>query len=150
MTILKNRFIVLILHPTGMDFVESCCCLKISKSIELVNRLFFYSFSPRLPFKRCPCNGIQMPLPCPTAPFRLTQKLESPKVSINPDVALNQTILHFETFEKCSILPAQLNPYLIFNRGSRPRQFCRIAELDSCQAARKGEGHGRPESTRKF
>jgi len=29
-------------------------------------------------------------------------------------------------------------------------QFCRIAELDSCQAARKGEGHGRPESTQKF
>jgi hypothetical protein len=27
-----------------------------------------------------------------------------------------------ETFEKCSILPAQLNPYLIFNRGSRPRK----------------------------
>ncbi len=24
-----------------------------------------------------------------------------------------------ETFEKCSFLPAQLNPYLIFNRGSR-------------------------------
>jgi hypothetical protein len=29
-------------------------------------------------------------------------------------------------------------------------QFCRIAELDSFQAARKGEGHGRPESTRGF
>jgi hypothetical protein len=27
-----------------------------------------------------------------------------------------------ETFEKCSFLPAQLNPYLIFNRGSRPRK----------------------------
>ena len=25
-------------------------------------------------------------------------------------------------------------------------QFCRIAELDSCQAARQGEGHGRPKS----
>jgi hypothetical protein len=33
---------------------------------------------------------------------------------------------------------------------SMPRQFCRIAKLDSRQAARKGEGHGRPESTRKF
>jgi len=29
-------------------------------------------------------------------------------------------------------------------------QFRRIAELDSRQAARKGEGHGRPESTRSF
>ena len=27
-------------------------------------------------------------------------------------------------------------------------QFRRIAELDSRQAARSGEGHGRPESTR--
>jgi len=27
-----------------------------------------------------------------------------------------------ETFEKYSFLPAQLNPYLIFNRGSRPRK----------------------------
>jgi hypothetical protein len=27
-----------------------------------------------------------------------------------------------ETFEKCSILPAQLNPYLIFNRGSKPKK----------------------------
>jgi hypothetical protein len=33
---------------------------------------------------------------------------------------------------------------------SMPRQFCRIAELDSCQAARKGEGHGSLESTRRF
>jgi hypothetical protein len=30
--------------------------------------------------------------------------------------------LKCETFEKCSILPAQLNPYLIFNRGSSPRK----------------------------
>ena len=29
-------------------------------------------------------------------------------------------------------------------------QFRRIAELDSRQAARQGEGHGRPESTRRF
>jgi len=27
-----------------------------------------------------------------------------------------------ETFEKYPILPAQLNPYFIFNRGSRPRK----------------------------
>jgi hypothetical protein len=27
-----------------------------------------------------------------------------------------------ETFEKCSILPAQLNLFLLFNRGSRSRQ----------------------------
>jgi hypothetical protein len=27
-----------------------------------------------------------------------------------------------ETFEKCAILPAQLNPFFIFNRGSRPRK----------------------------
>jgi len=27
-----------------------------------------------------------------------------------------------ETFEKRSILPAQLNPHFIFNRGSRPRK----------------------------
>jgi hypothetical protein len=27
---------------------------------------------------------------------------------------------YFETFEKCPILPAQLNPFLLFNRGSRP------------------------------
>jgi hypothetical protein len=27
-----------------------------------------------------------------------------------------------KTFEKSTILPAQLNPYLIFNRGSRPRK----------------------------
>ena len=30
------------------------------------------------------------------------------------------------------------------------RQFGRIAELDSKQAARRGEGHGRSESTQKF
>jgi len=29
-------------------------------------------------------------------------------------------------------------------------QFRRIAELDSHQAALMGEGHGRPESTRRF
>jgi len=29
---------------------------------------------------------------------------------------------YHETFEKRPILPAQLNPYLIFNRGSRPRK----------------------------
>jgi hypothetical protein len=38
----------------------------------------------------------------------------------------------------------------MFNFVQGQGQFCRIAELDSCQAARKGEGHGRPESTRKF
>jgi len=27
-----------------------------------------------------------------------------------------------KTFEKSSILPAQLNPHFIFNRGSRPRK----------------------------
>jgi hypothetical protein len=31
-------------------------------------------------------------------------------------------MLILETFEKYSILPAQLNPHLIFNRGSSPRQ----------------------------
>ena len=31
-------------------------------------------------------------------------------------------MLNYETFEKCSILPAQLNPYLIFNRGLIPRK----------------------------
>jgi hypothetical protein len=41
----------------------------------------------------------------------------------------------FETFEKCPILPAQLNSYLIFNRVSRPRtilQDIRIGQLSSC------------------
>jgi len=33
---------------------------------------------------------------------------------------------------------------------SSSRQFRRIAELDSRQDACKGEGHGRPESTRRF
>jgi len=40
--------------------------------------------------------------------------------------------LYVEAFEKNSILPAQLNPYLIFNRGSRPRtilQDSRIGQL---------------------
>jgi hypothetical protein len=32
------------------------------------------------------------------------------------------SIFFFETFEKCPILPAQLNLDLIFNRGSRPRK----------------------------
>jgi hypothetical protein len=41
MTILKNRFIVLMFHPTGMDFVKLWCYPKIPKSIELVNRLIF-------------------------------------------------------------------------------------------------------------
>jgi hypothetical protein len=27
-----------------------------------------------------------------------------------------------KNFEKCSILPAQLNPYVVFNRGSRSRK----------------------------
>jgi hypothetical protein len=31
-------------------------------------------------------------LPCPTAPFHLTQKLESLKVSINPDVASKKNV----------------------------------------------------------
>jgi hypothetical protein len=38
----------------------------------------------------------------------------------------------------------------MFNFVQGQGQFCRTAELDSFQAARKGEGHGRPESTRKF
>jgi hypothetical protein len=45
----------------------------------------------------------------------------------------------FETFKKCSILPAQLNPHLIFNRGSRPRtilQDSRIGQLSSCPQGR--------------
>ncbi|RZB38329.1 MAG: hypothetical protein SRB2_00077 [Desulfobacteraceae bacterium Eth-SRB2] len=46
------------------------------------------------------------PIGCvfPTAPFHLTQNLESLKVSINLDVASKKRTLHFETFEKCSIL----------------------------------------------
>ena len=47
--------------------------------------------------------------------------------------------LHRETFEKCSILPAQLNRYFIFNRGSRPRailQDSRIGQLTSCPQGR--------------
>jgi hypothetical protein len=43
-------------------------------------------------------------LALPTAPFRLTQQLESLKVSINLDVASKKRTLHFEAFEKCSIL----------------------------------------------
>jgi hypothetical protein len=30
--------------------------------------------------------------------------------------------LPIEAFEKCSFLPAQLNPHLIFNRGSSSRK----------------------------
>jgi len=37
------------------------------------------------------------------------------------------------------------NPEMrIFAQGQG--QFLRTAQLDGCQAARKGEGHGRPES----
>jgi len=38
----------------------------------------------------------------------------------------------------------------MFNFVQVQEQFRRIAELDSRQAARTGEGHGRPESTRRF
>jgi len=38
----------------------------------------------------------------------------------------------------------------MFNLVQGQEQFRRIAELDSRQAARQGEGHGRPESTLKF
>jgi len=38
----------------------------------------------------------------------------------------------------------------MFNFVQGQEQFCRIAELDSRQAALQGEGYGRPESTRKF
>jgi hypothetical protein len=38
----------------------------------------------------------------------------------------------------------------MFNFVQGQGQFCRIAELDSYQAARKGEGHGRPEFNAKI
>jgi hypothetical protein len=45
--------------------------------------------------------------------------------NLNTSLKLNRagwTDKKDETFEKCSILPAQLNPYLIFNRGSSSRK----------------------------
>ena len=59
-------------------FVYPIICPKIPKSIELVNRLIFL-----FPLTRPPPIGLVLP----TAPFHLTQKLESLKVSINLDVA---------------------------------------------------------------
>jgi len=42
-------------------------------------------------------------------------------ISIKANIRAN-AYFQGETFEKCSILPAQLNPSLIFNRGSMPRK----------------------------
>jgi hypothetical protein len=44
-------------------------------------------------------------------------------------------IIPSETFEKRSILPTQLNPHVIFNRGSSPRiilKDSRTGQLSSC------------------
>jgi hypothetical protein len=44
-----------------------------------------------------------------------------------------------KTFKKCSILPAHLNPYLMFNRGSRPRK----AKILTTPVQSAGPGAGR-------
>ena len=58
--------------------------------------------------------------------------------------------LEFELFTKPSksdfLRLHQVSNAEMSNFSQGQGQFCRIAEFDNCQVARKGEGHGCPES----